>query len=192
MMDKNHRKLDNGDNNNTTSVNSQLALPAQWGRTRTIQKYPLTFLSFIWLWNFCRNTWSMFILRQGLWWPYLLFSLEPQVIYKRFSQLPAGTHRAFLQVSNLNLCRFLFHRLVLRLSHIIVGQSAGFVPRCPSSLALGSVFHAHLMPVSGSEMPHPSVNQNFIFSSILKEEWTIRDTCSHSCPFSSQSDLIRP
>ena len=44
---------------------------------------------------------------------------------------------------------------------------------------LYSVFHAHPIPVSGSELSQPNMGQNFMFSSILQEEQTTRDTWSY-------------
>lgn len=172
MLNKNHRKEDNGKNNNMNLFNPQFPLQMQWGRAGTIQKYSLTFISFTWLWDFCRNTRSMSTLYQSLWWPYLHPSLRLQVLCKRLSYLPPGELREFLQVFNFNSCLVSFFIVLCSDSlRLLCGSLVAFPPN-----VLLPCLQALFFPISGSEWPQPNLGQNFMLSSILREEWTTRDT----------------
>lgn len=187
MLNKNHRKEDNGKNNNMNLFNPQFPLQMQWGRAGTIQKYSLTFISFTWLWDFCRNTWSMSTLYQSLWWPYLHPSLRLQVLCRRLSYLPPGKLREFLQVFNFNSCLVSFFIVLCSDSlRLLCGSLVAFPPDVPLP-CLQALFFPHLRFRVASAQHGPELHA-LIHSA---RNGQLETHTFISCPFSSQSDLIR-
>lgn len=54
-----------------------------------------------------------------------------------------------------------------------------FPLQCSFTLALGSVFHTHSMPISCPELSYPSMGNTFMLSSNLQQEQITRSTHSH-------------